>query len=1025
MSVFAEAYKDFHLKESTPTSGGLRKNQVGAIGSVIAHFSVRDEAALVSMPTGTGKTAVMLGLCFALRANKVLVVTPSQLVRKQIARQFSELRDLINNEVLPRDVQRPRVYTLAGVVNSREEWDGILAGHDVVVGIPGTLNKIEDLSSTLPAESFDLILVDEAHHSRAKSWANLLRHFSGVKQVLLTATAFRNDGKDIKARLVYNFPLRLAYERGLFSKIEYIPVATEGIPEQEARDMEIARKTEDVYESHKVFGHKIIIRTDSKARATQLKRLYDSHTALKLQLISSDLQASTVDKRIGLLEAGEADGVICVDMMGEGYDFPSLKIAAIHAPHKSLAITLQFVGRIARTNVAQAKVAKVIAGTHDFEIESVQLFKDTRDWATILPNLHEAKTDQTEAEQEFYDTLTQATEPTPSYVVETEEAMVLADTDLRPFFHTKVFRVNAYPLEPDEDGVLPEIVDINAVPDFSNVPGMQRVALRHHHVSVDFHVAVFVLSELIVPAWYTVDDSLKDVKNTLLLVYYDNRSSLLFICSSLKDNELYKAVADSYVIPGLAYYETLSLPLLKRILAGWKEAKFYNLGMRSRKTRGSNESYQQRMGSTAQKTLNRTDALNYTQGHSFGKGFDEVLQKEMLLGISTGSKVWSIVDGKISALIDWLTLLGTKIAEPENDNRRSPLDKLDCGRDIEKFPISDGNVLLLADWDGLLYSRETKVAFLDADGHPGPAELLISCEIHVRQEECTETQLVFEVKKAASVVKVNYSIVPNIRYEYAGDTPYTLGILQGSAISRKRSFLHLLEEAHVNFLFEDMSKLVGRTILKFDFDGFKTLPPSAITPVDWSSEQVNIQREFYSASDVSDNAANGETRPSIHDYIIQIASQEFEAVYYDHASLEVADVLAFNPDRIRFYHCKKQKGDTPRCSVDDIYEVCGQAVKSAVWTNRKLLQRQLLQRNNNGDTGGRVKKGSLSKIKVLLDGFESSNLPVEIVIVHPGLKTTGFVSNQADSFERVRMLLSGAYTYLESIGTSTLSVMSS
>jgi len=1025
MSVFSETYTKFHLKESTPTTEGLRKNQIGAIGAVLAHFSVRQEAALVSMPTGTGKTAVMMGLCFALQAEKVLVVTPSQLVRKQIARQFSQLSDLINNEVLPNDVQRPRVYTLTGVINTNEEWDEILANHDVVVGIPGTLNKTEDLASTLPSNSFDLILVDEAHHSRAESWSNLLRHFAEVNQVLLTATAFRNDKKDIKARLVYNFPLKLAYQKGLFSQIQYIPVDTESIPDPQNKDIEIAKKTESIYESHKGYGHKIIIRTDSKKRATELKRLYDNNTNLQLQLISSDLQASTVDRRIGILESGEADGVICVDMMGEGYDFPSLKIAAIHAPHKSLAITLQFVGRIARTNVAEAKVAKVIAGTHDFEIEKVQLFKDTRDWAAILPNLHEAKTGQTEVEQEFFDTLVEATEPDPSYVVETEEALVLADADLRPFFHTKVFRVNSFSLEPDKDGVLPDIVDINAMPDFSSVPGMQRVVLRHHHVSLDFHVAVFVLSELIVPAWYTVDDGLKDVKNTLVLVYFDTNSSFLFICSSLKDNEIYKAIADSYVISGIGYYEPLSLPLLKRILAGWTESKFYNIGMRSRKTRGSNESYQQRMGSTAQKTLNKTDALNYTQGHSFGAGFDEVLQRQMLLGISTGSKVWSIVDGKINELIDWLNLLGAKIANPENDNLKSPLGELDCGRDVQKFPVSKDNVILLADWDGLLYLRETKVSFLDTDDQPVATELLISCAIKVKQEECTETQLVFEVNKADCTAKIVYHIAPNIRYEYAQDTLHTMGIMQGNAISKKRSFLHLLEEAPINFLFEDMSKLVGRTIMEFNFEDFKTLPVSAINPIDWSSEQVNIHKEFYTSSDVTDNTVKGETRPSIHDYIIQIASQEFEVVYYDHASLEVADVLAFKPGKIRFYHCKKQDGDNPRCSVDDIYEVCGQAVKSAVWTNRKLLQRQLIQRNSNGDTGGRVKKGSLTRIRELLDEFESSNLPVEIVIVHPGLKTSGFISNQAYSYERIKMLLSGAFTYLESIGTSTLSVMSS
>ncbi|WP_258863412.1 hypothetical protein [Streptococcus agalactiae] len=36
-------------------------------------------------------------------------------------------------------------------------------------------------------------------------------------------------------------------------------------------------------------------------------------------------------------------------MFGEGIDIPSLKVAAIHDKYKSLPITLQFMGRFARS----------------------------------------------------------------------------------------------------------------------------------------------------------------------------------------------------------------------------------------------------------------------------------------------------------------------------------------------------------------------------------------------------------------------------------------------------------------------------------------------------------------------------------------------------------------------------------------------------------------------------------------------------------------------------------------------------
>ena len=35
-------------------------------------------------------------------------------------------------------------------------------------------------------------------------------------------------------------------------------------------------------------------------------------------------------------------------MLGEGFDLPALKVAVVHDPQKSLAVTLQFIGRFTR-----------------------------------------------------------------------------------------------------------------------------------------------------------------------------------------------------------------------------------------------------------------------------------------------------------------------------------------------------------------------------------------------------------------------------------------------------------------------------------------------------------------------------------------------------------------------------------------------------------------------------------------------------------------------------------------------------
>ena len=949
MSTFIDHYANFLLREEFEEVKGFRKNQMGAIGAVLGHFSVKQEPALISMPTGTGKTAVMTGLCFALRAKKVLIVTPSHLVRKQIAEEFEALDVLRKNNLLASESPAPRVYQLKQVIDDSTEWASILANHDVVVAIPGTLSKVSDLANILPATSFDLVLVDEAHHSLAKSWSFILTHFAGAKQVLLTATAFRNDKKEIKARLVYNYRLKQAYEDGLFSKIKYIPVETEQYTSEAEKDAAIAQVTAKLFNTQLVYGHKIIIRTNSRNRADELKKIYNANTSLKLEIISSDYKNITLDRKIEKLKQGQLDGVICVDMMGEGYNFPSLKIAAIHAPHKSLAVTLQFIGRIARTNTAQSETAWVVAGKHEFAIESEQLFKEDKDWSSVLPEMHATKTDATEAYQTFLDTFEIATDADPSYVVQTEEAVAIDNADLRPFFHAKLFQVSrslsSTPLA--SDGI--EVIDVHLVNidhkiDFTTISGLSQVVLRHHFVSHDFQTAVYVVAELIQPAWYTANDNLKDIRNSLIIVHYDTGSGILCICSSLKDSELYEKIAAAFVKP-TAFHEQISLPRLKRILAGWEKPKFYNIGMRSRKARGSSESYKNILGSVAQNSLNASDAFNYTRGHSFGEGFDSVLGKDMLLGISTGSKVWSIHDGKIDVLLEWLQSLATKIADPAMDNLYSPLAELDCGRDITRFPVSTTNPILLADWDGVLYERETQIVFLDNDGEAVEQSLLISCTLRVIREECNADKIVFEIAKSNIIAKLQYAITPRLEYKYCEESSHTIAFLTGRSISKKRDFITELLNHPVNFYFENLSKLVGRTLITFNPSGINTFNVTSILSINWLDVKVNVNKEFYDSDDLLLNQGTNDIRFSIHDYIVELAKADYDVVYYDHGSLEIADVIAIKPDKIKFYHCKKQNGPEPQCSIEDIYEVCGQAVKSTIWTNRKLLFKQLVTRN--------------------------------------------------------------------------------
>ncbi|MDN5543564.1 MAG: DEAD/DEAH box helicase family protein, partial [Acinetobacter sp.] len=72
------------VQQRQEPNAGFRTGQLGALHAVLAHFSVQDDPALICLPTGYGKTSLMMALPYLLRADRVLIVEPSDALRKQV-----------------------------------------------------------------------------------------------------------------------------------------------------------------------------------------------------------------------------------------------------------------------------------------------------------------------------------------------------------------------------------------------------------------------------------------------------------------------------------------------------------------------------------------------------------------------------------------------------------------------------------------------------------------------------------------------------------------------------------------------------------------------------------------------------------------------------------------------------------------------------------------------------------------------------------------------------------------------------
>lgn len=130
-------------------------------------------------------------------------------------------------------------------------------------------------------------------------------------------------------------------------------------------------------------------------------------------------------------------------MLGEGFDFPNLKIAAIHDPHKSLASTLQFIGRFARTNAPDIGTAKFIAmNDEELKIENKSLYTKDAVWQEIIMDLSEERVEEEKIQKNY---VSNYVDQDSTGVNESQLSLYGIKTNL----HAKIFRAKDFNIESD------------------------------------------------------------------------------------------------------------------------------------------------------------------------------------------------------------------------------------------------------------------------------------------------------------------------------------------------------------------------------------------------------------------------------------------------------------------------------------------------------------------------------------------------------------------------------------------------
>lgn len=859
---------------------GLRRPQLGALHAVLGYWTTgKQQPATVVMPTGTGKTETMLALLVAARPPRVLVLVPSDALRTQIGRKFESLGVLQRLQVVASSALRPVVGQILHGLTEADAAFGLAEACNVIVTTAAALEKCGAAAREALISSCSHLFIDEAHHVAASTWAQVRDEFSDKSVVQFTATPFREDGRHLGGRLIYAFPLREAQKDGYFAPLKYRPVIDFEDPDRALAVAAIRVLKDDLAAG---FDHVLMARVRSVTRALQLLELYEElapeFTPITLY---SSLRPRPKKEALKKLDERTSRIIVCVNMLGEGFDLPALKVAAVHEPHRSLGVTLQFIGRFARVDAGDGPPlgdATLLVSRNDLEVDHRlrALYAEDADWNLVLEDLTEVVIGGQQSASDF-----------EAGFGSLPDAVSLRT--LLPKMSTVIHKTQCNDWDP-----------LAAIDFF----GEENLLTLPIGLNASARVAWFVVEERSKVRWGDTK-SVEEVGYTLFVLYWDLEHQLLYVNSSENRGqfeELARAVCG-------ATAELVKGPKLYRVMARMRRLVPTTVGVLDIRNRSRRFSFH--VGSDVSEGFPTAEAQTKHQTNIFANGYRDGVR--LSVGASLKGRVWSYrVAETLKHWVDWCDVIGSDVTD-ESISIDSVIAAFIRPEAVQARPDL---VCLAAEWPWELYSTGTTTqvssdettwfTLIDADLRVVAHSNAGAIHLQVATDAWT---LAYEATVADG--KIAYAPL-------AGDATLRHG-------RTEVSLCEWLNEVGLTFYFEDDLVLDRHGFLLRPNRSLPPFDPSQLEALDWSG--INLRKESQGATRDQD---------SIQARVIKqvLAEHDWDLVIDDDGKGEVADIVAFREDDgrlvARLVHCKYTSA-SPGARIADLYEVCGQAVKSAEW----------------------------------------------------------------------------------------------
>lgn len=313
------------------------------------YASLREHrSTLLVLPTGTGKTVVFADVVGdgVRKGRRVLILAH----RAELIEQGAE-----------------KIAAIAGCevgIEMAEQRDGSRGDAPILMA---SVQSIVRRLDSFPRDAFHLVVIDEAHHAPAKTYRDILDHFSAAKVLGVTATPNRGDNVALRAvfdDVAFDLPLLEAIEQGWLVPIRQRVIET-------SIDLSACRKSAGDFTKKDLEAvmttieslHEIAVPTveHTGERQAIVFAVTVAHAHLLAEAIREAVLTAGGTPRVAVVtgntevderrdifagfRAGAVQYLVNVEVATEGTDLPTAAVIVMARPTQSRGLFSQMLGR--------------------------------------------------------------------------------------------------------------------------------------------------------------------------------------------------------------------------------------------------------------------------------------------------------------------------------------------------------------------------------------------------------------------------------------------------------------------------------------------------------------------------------------------------------------------------------------------------------------------------------------------------------------------------------------------------------